>query len=43
MAKKDPVGGSAAKKHPKDFTRDAVALNNPKAIRRWLSSDMEKR
>ena len=44
MAKrKDLVGGSAAKKHPKDFTRVAVALNNPKASERWLSSNLEAR
>ena len=44
MAKrKDLVGGSAAKKHPTDFTRVAVALNNTKAITRWLSSNLEAR
>lgn len=44
MAKKkqDPIGGSAAKKHPSDFTHMAVAFNNPSAIRRWVSSNFPR-
>lgn len=40
MGKKSaPAGGSAHKKHPKDFTHMAVAFRDPAAIKRWVSSN----
>lgn len=38
-----PVGGSAHKKHPRDFTHMAVALGNPASIQRWVDSNFPSR